>query len=238
MKRLFEDPQLPAALRDDLQRSRVAASDYDASAQLASLRAALMDTSRDPLRGQSLERAGSGKAGLSWHMIPTVWKLAALVALGGGTALLAWPARRSRTSPPSATVSVAPAAYAPPPALVPTAPAPAEPEPNVAASEPVSPPPSAASDAASPVSSSRREISQLVQIRALLKRNPAAAYRLARRSEQEFPHGLLREERQALSIVALAQTGALSAAGQQAQAFFARYPHSPLRELVESALRP
>jgi hypothetical protein len=233
MKRLLEDPHMPAELRADLQRSHVAASDYDASAQLASLRAALLDSGRDPLRGQSSKSAGAGKAGLSWHTIPSAWKLAVLVAIGGGTALLTWRAPHASNTPPSATGSVAPIVYAP----LPAAPAPAQPEPALAASQPVSPPPSAASDTPPPLSTTRREISQLVRIRALLKRDPAAAYRLASRSEQEFPHGLLSEERQALAIVALAQSGALSTAAQKAQAFFARYPHSPLRELVESALR-
>jgi hypothetical protein len=257
MKRLFEDPHLPAELREDLQRSRVAASDYDASAQLVSLRAALLDTARDPLRGQSPNAAGAGKEGWSWHAIPSAWKLALLVAVGAGTALLARPARRAVVRPPSAAGVVAPAAHARPPSaagvvapaalapppsaagvVAPAAHAPPPPSapaaagPSVAASDPGSPP-----AAPQPVSGSRREISQLERIRALLKRDPAAAYRLARRSEQEFPHGLLREERQALSIVALAQSGALSEAGEKAEAFFARYPHSPLRELVESALR-
>jgi hypothetical protein len=239
MKRLFEDPETPAELRDDLLRSRIAASDYDAATQLTSLRAALLDTARDPLHGQSAHSAGGAKAGLSWHAIPSAWKLAALVAIGGGSALLVRSAQHAPAPPPSASSSVAPAvSAAPPPTLnatpAPTEPKPAEPEPAV---EPASAPPSAADGALPSVSSSRREISQLVRIRALLKRDPAAAYRLARRSEQEFPHGVLSEERQAFAIVALAQSGDAHAAGKKAEDFFARYPHTPLRELVESALR-
>lgn len=87
------------------------------------------------------------------------------------------------------------------------------------------------------VSSSRREIAQLVRIRALLEREPAAAYRLARRSEREFPRGILAQERQALAIVALASTGAKERAREQARAFFARYPNSPLRATVDAALQ-
>jgi outer membrane protein assembly factor BamD (BamD/ComL family) len=85
--------------------------------------------------------------------------------------------------------------------------------------------------------SSRREISQLVRIRALLEEDPAAAYRLAQRSEREFPHGVLSEERRALQVLALAKSGATEAADRKAREFFARYPQSPLRELVEAALK-
>jgi outer membrane protein assembly factor BamD (BamD/ComL family) len=85
--------------------------------------------------------------------------------------------------------------------------------------------------------SSRREIAQLVRIRALLERDPRAAHRLAERSEREFPRGLLNEERRALAIVALAKSGAKQLAEQDAQRYFARYPHSPMRELIEAALR-
>jgi outer membrane protein assembly factor BamD (BamD/ComL family) len=75
-----------------------------------------------------------------------------------------------------------------------------------------------------------------VRIRALLERDPTAAYRLAQRSEREFPGGVLSEERQALQVVALAKSGATEDARRKAVRFFARYPESPMRELVESAL--
>jgi outer membrane protein assembly factor BamD (BamD/ComL family) len=84
---------------------------------------------------------------------------------------------------------------------------------------------------------SRREIAQLVRLRALIERDPAAAYRLAKRAEREFPRGILAEERQALAIVALARSGAIERARTRAAVFFARYPQSPLRETVDAALR-
>jgi hypothetical protein len=59
---------------------------------------------------------------------------------------------------------------------------------------------------------------------------------LAQRSEQEFPHGVLSEERQALSVIALQKSGSTGAAERKARAFFSRYPQSPMREFVEAAL--
>ncbi|MET0385022.1 MAG: hypothetical protein ABW321_03635, partial [Polyangiales bacterium] len=88
-----------------------------------------------------------------------------------------------------------------------------------------------------PGSSSRREIEQLVKIRALLASDPAAAYRLAKRSEQEFPRGLLSEERQALAIVALARSGDLTEAKRKEREFGARFPQSSLRQLIDAALQ-
>jgi hypothetical protein len=76
-----------------------------------------------------------------------------------------------------------------------------------------------------------------VRIRALVKLDPAAAYRLALRSEREFPAGLLSEERQALAIVALAKTGANDSAQRKAREFLARHPQSPMRELILSVLQ-
>jgi hypothetical protein len=96
----------------------------------------------------------------------------------------------------------------------------------------VSPPSAAASGS----SSSRREIAQLVRIRRLLERDPSAAYRLTVRSEREFPDGLLSEERGALAIVALAKLGSKQLAERTAQRYIARYPHSPMRALIEAAL--
>jgi hypothetical protein len=60
---------------------------------------------------------------------------------------------------------------------------------------------------------------------------------LAERSEREFPGGLLSEERRALSIVALAKTGARESAAAKARDFFARYPQSPMRGLIEAELQ-
>jgi hypothetical protein len=231
MKRLFEDPQMSSQLREDLLRSRHAGEEYDTAAQLMPLRAALSDTSRDPLYGESLEAAGAAEPASFWHSVPASWKIVAIIAaVGGVAAFVARPSPRAASPEraPAVVVSSAPAATPP---VVKTVEAPAA---KIDAVEPTTP--AVATPAAVSSSSSRREISQVVRIRALLETNPRAAYRLAQRSEQEFPRGVLSEERQALSVIALSKSGAADAAQRKARAFFSRYPQSPMRELVEAAL--
>lgn len=85
-------------------------------------------------------------------------------------------------------------------------------------------------------SSTRREIEQLQRIYATLKSDPAQAYRLARASLAEIPHGPLREEREGLAVIALWQSGEHAPARALAQRFLARYPESPLRERIRQLL--
>jgi hypothetical protein len=115
-------------------------------------------------------------------------------------------------------------------------PAPARSAPQHA--QPVLPPsaaalPAAPAPAAEPDDSVRREIEQLAQIRALLPVDPNAAFALAERSAREFPYGALREEREALTVLALARLGERARAREAARAFLARYPQSPLRAALE-----
>ena len=244
MRRLFEDPEQPQALRDELLRSRDAGRNYPTEHKLAQLQAALADSSRQP---DVHTEAGPGLAARVLH---PAWKLALVAAVGGGiVAWLAWPAAPVRRSselrvfvPAQAKVEPAPPpppppptepSPIPPPAAAEPAPAPAVSTPAAAArAEPASELP--APDAAA--KSSRREIAQLIRIRSLLARDPAAALRLAERSEREFPLGLLSEERRALAIVALAKTGARESAAAKAREYFARYPQSTMRGLIEAAL--
>lgn len=84
----------------------------------------------------------------------------------------------------------------------------------------------------------RREIEQLQRIYATLERDPAEAYRLARISLREIPHGALREEREGLAVIALCQNRRAdrATARRSAERFLASYPHSPLREKVRALL--
>jgi hypothetical protein len=233
MKRLLDDAQLSAEVRDDLLRSRAAGGQYPTAAKLLQLRAALSRADAAPAV------AGSN----AWQAVPSGWKLLAVAALAGTGALFAaQPATQPATQP------AAQPATQPTPQLdvaeqpeSPVQPAPERVEAPIAVQprEPAvgAPQPSAAAPARPGASSSRREIAQLVRIRALLGSDPAAALRLAERSEREFPHGLLSEERQALSIVALAKSGAHDAASKRAQRYFARFPHSPMREPISASLQ-
>jgi hypothetical protein len=162
------------------------------------------------------------------RLAPSSWKLAMLAAIGGTVAIAAWPTDWGvRTTP---AVPSAPTQNSEPPADDARPPLAAEVE---DAPAPIAPTPAPIAPAAD---SSRREIEQLVRVRALLESDPAAAYRLAQRSEQEFPNGVLSEERQALQVLALAKSGASEDARRKARAFFRRYPESPMRGLLEQAL--
>lgn len=226
MKRLLDDAQFPAELRADLLRSRSAGQDYQTAAKLLQLRASFSDHAAPA----ALRGSGVGTA-LKRAAHPG-WKLAVLAALGGGATWLA----RPLPQPPAPAPSVA--EQAPPPAAAIPAAAPAiEIEPPPAAAPEPAAAPRRVSNAAPTASSSRREIAQLVRIRALIERDPGAAYRLAQRSQREFPRGVLSEERQALAIVALVNNGAKDSAHLNARQFFAHYPQSPMRKAIETALR-
>jgi hypothetical protein len=87
-----------------------------------------------------------------------------------------------------------------------------------------------------PAPDSRREIAQLMRIRSLLERDPAAAHRAILAAQREFPEGLLREEREGLDPIALARSGERTRARAQAERFIERYPKSPLRPTLERFL--
>jgi hypothetical protein len=237
MKPLFDDPGLPSELRAELLRSRSAGRDYDVLAKLPKLREALNGSQATADRSRLEHEPATfpsrfGRAQLS--LGGAAWKFALLVAVGAAV-YVGWPAQPALQRP----TNPAPAAQPAEPAAT-TPPTVAEPESNAIvatppASEVVAPQPAASPRAAARFP--RQEIAQLVRIRALLEQDPAAAYRLAERSEQEFPRGVLSEERRALQVLALAKSGAIEAARRKAQDFFARYPQSPMRELVEAELR-
>jgi hypothetical protein len=83
----------------------------------------------------------------------------------------------------------------------------------------------------------RREIAQLARIKQLVDDDPARAYRLAQTGHREFKGGMLRQEREALAVLALAKLGETAQARTRAHDFLARYPASPLRDRVQAVLR-
>ena len=233
MKRLFDDPQLSAALRNDLQRSRAAAQEYPVSEKLLQLRAALSDSSRQPQGQDSSWTDVAGRSWQPWTLWHAGWKLLVIMAVAGSGAVGVQRMLSDADEVRPAVVVPLPAAErevveVQPPAAAEVAPPPVEPP---RPSQPV-----LAVKAPAPSSSSRKEIAQLVRMRELLKKDPAAAYELSQRSEREFPAGLLSEERQALAILALVKTGATDDARRRANALFLRYPQTPMREQIEAAL--
>lgn len=231
-------PELPSELRAELARSRQAGHDYDVALKLPLLRAALDAAAHAPADGPSASHApGTG----ALHVAPAAWKVVLLVAGASAAGFGAWslqqhaqPPAPERTAISAQHVESAPPA---PPVVPQAAPPPAPSAQPAPAHEVIAPAPAAEPSAQPAVRSSRREIAQLVRIRALLERDPAAAYRLALLSEREFPNGVLSEERQALQVLALTKSGSIDEAQRKANAFFARYPQSPMRDLIEAGLR-
>jgi hypothetical protein len=65
---------------------------------------------------------------------------------------------------------------------------------------------------------------------------PALALTQTEQHRQQFPHGRLTEEREALAIRALLSLGRTADAQARAQAFRATYPNSFLTPVIDSAL--
>ena len=239
-RRLLDDPEQPLELRRDLQRTAASAASYDTARGLAALQVALGHPA--PL-GESaanatdaLAASGSAASASGGLSVALKWALAAAIS-GGAIGTTTWLRTRSEPAPkPAVSAPATPAPRAAPadtpaemgsPAL---APAPAavtgleqrEPEqPAVRTSGP---------------SPSRREIAQLVRIRALLSRDPAAAHRAIAAAQREFPSGVLREEREGLDAIALFRSGQERRARASAERFIERYPQSPLRPRIERLL--
>jgi len=198
--------------------------------------------------------AGAGGAAAA-SGFPVAIKLTLLAAVGG---MIALGASFLGTDPAGESASERVPGPAPavllPPAAQPSverassgdgvrvaAPAPALERPSqpltAASVEPTPTEPAASRASARPgPSPSRREITQLNRIRALLDRDPAAAHRMIGVAQREFPSGVLREEREGLDAIALFELGQPERARSQAERFVARYPNSPLRARVERLL--
>jgi hypothetical protein len=174
----------------------------------------------------------------------------AKVAIGTAAVALAtvaaWPSAAPAPKPPRAPHVQATERATPQPteAAQPAAPAEAQPNTPSVAPEPAPAPAATAIDDAAPKRSAaapagaadRREIAQLARIKALVDVDPAQAYRLAQQGDRQFARGMLREERQALAIAALAHAGRTGGASSRLRAFVARYPNSPAREHLEQLL--
>jgi hypothetical protein len=239
--RLLDDPDLSAQLRTDLELAVHTPQQFDVAAGLTQLRATLDAPQDASAQGDGAAGGDSsaaqygalsqGKA-LPWGL-KAVWTGVAgvsAVVLGvigasyfaPGAQAPAW-----RSPAPRAGQPAEPAAAAEQSAgAKPSADAAPFAQPSTDAA-PVAPP------TAPGASASRREIAQLVRIKQLLRRDPAAAYRLARASQREFPSGALREEREGLAAIAAWLSGPRARARALTEQYLARYAQSPLRERLE-----
>jgi hypothetical protein len=169
------------------------------------------------------------------RLLPLGTFLAGMVAGGvvGAVAYARWteaPDRAEQSAPapapqaPSALPELAPVAEA----EVGTPPAPALPARPLR----TEPPEGRSADAAL-----ERERTLLERARAALARGrPELALQAAQQHEAEFPRGRLREERELLSIQALAAQGEHAAARKRAERFRRDFPHSLLVGAVEELL--
>lgn len=245
--RLLDDALVAPELRRDLNRTASAPSAYDTVAGFAGLQAAIAGSMLPPAVGteaaSAIKTASAGSKGaaaaqttagllgsVSAKVVATVVGTAAVVAIS----VASWPARPSTTVPAEARdlTLVAPLPAVPGPEPLAEPPARAAEPPTALATEPAATPRAPASQP----NALRREIAQLGRIKAVLDRNPAQAYRLAQAGHREFSRGTLRQEREALAVLALASLHRRAEAESRARAFIARYPESPLRERLERML--
>jgi hypothetical protein len=238
--RWIDDPEVEPALRDDLAR-------------LASVRASSIDVSAGAERLEAAIRTGAGGSGAGGLGGIGPWIVGAVIAVAAGGALLWW-ALSDRDPPPEPEVAAAPA----PVVVVPRASEPTEepttvpqaqealpdeepstpqrrrprvraevPEPEIPA--PPAPPPSL-----------QEEMELLGRTRGALRGDPARALALAEEGQRRFPppHGVYREEREAIAILALADLGRRDEARRRSERFLLLYPDSPMSGRVRRAVAP
>lgn len=262
--RLLHDPSTPRALRDDLERSAAALPDYDVAAGLAGFQALIGAPSAAGTgaasqlgHGSAASSASTGAASASvapaaaakvgWAAVAgggAVIKAAVVSVAVVGATVAGWP----RTTPAPVPIDARPSAQAPArsaPPIAATEAAPPAPAPIPATTQvnPARVPPFASARAfplpqpSNPDAPLRREIAQLGRIKALVDTEPERAYELAQLGGRQFSRGMLRQEREALAILALWNMGSQAQAQREAREFLSLYPQTPLRSRLE-ALNP
>lgn len=243
--RFVTDTTLPTRLMAHLNSVAQARFPYDQERGLVALQEALRTLDSSAVEhARDLAPMGSTPVSSSLTLGATI-KLVLITAVGLTVfgAWSGWRAMQSQTStlPSSRSVST-------------VAPAPALSSPPLPAAQ-VPPPPSIEGSAAAPrqgnttkssarfaqspeTSRARREVAQLNAAKRSLPADPATALRLARHSNREFPQGLLREERDALIVIALSQLGEVAAARSGAEQFLSRYPRSSFRARMQECVLP
>jgi hypothetical protein len=245
MKRLIDDPEMARDLRAEMQRYAAEQAQVDLKRVYAGLKASL------PLAAAPAVAPRGRFSGSTWSSLSGTTKLLIVAAIGGTSALTFTALRGGEqaahvqsvnSAPPLQPIAAQPAGSEHAPTGVTTATGAAQP---AEAPRGLTAPESMTSasgggwrQAAAPGptrtgSASRREIAQLARIKALLEQDPAAARRLIRAAQREFPAGLLVEEREGLDVIALFALAQNERARAGAERFIARYPQSPLRPKLE-----
>jgi hypothetical protein len=114
----------------------------------------------------------------------------------------------------------------------------ASPTPTAPAAAPPSTPPPAAAPSPPVPPESMSEIRGVALARKLVVSDPQAALDVLDQVRRDHPNGYFVEERQALTVLALARVGRESAARQQAGTFLRAYPNGPFSDQVRSVATP
>lgn len=226
---LTPDADVPDALREVL---RSAAADEAGPERLAQFIGRAKSAIAVAPAAPSPARFAAGKS------------LAVLGAVAAGGALVAWLAFGSHAdtrphandrapSPASTDTAVAHVPRGPAPApSAPSSSQPSAPAPVASLAAPASPAAPAPHSAApprtprTPADTLDREVRLLQAARQLLDSDPAGALRLAEQHRARFPNGVLVQEREVLSIQALARQGRSDEATSRADAFRQHFPGS------------
>jgi hypothetical protein len=247
--RLLHDPTVSSELRTDLERTAQTPSDYDVAAGLVVLQAALGAAAATTLAAKALgagqDAAASTKA--AGALGGAAKAVIAATAAGALAAFATWSlysvprrapprARAPSMAAPALEPSSTPVASRSPQSAAPSATQSNLGTTHADAAQPMLAPHARIANA-NPDAALKREIVQLGRIKALMESDPAEAYRLAKAGHREFDRGMLREEREALALLALWKLGKRDAAQSGIDAFIARYPRSPMRERLLNLLR-
>ena len=81
------------------------------------------------------------------------------------------------------------------------------------------------------------EVAAIAMAKDLVERDPEAALKVLDDLRRNHPMGYFVEERQALTVLALAGAGRTAAARQQAQAFLRAFPNGPFSDRIRAVLR-
>jgi hypothetical protein len=218
------DPELGALFRKEPMPEP---SEGTRARVLARLEGSLATIAAPPSHAHAASLAHSGAV---TSKVLVVWSAAALVVGGvvGGSVVVAL-----RPAPPKVVYvdRVIPAPSTSAPALLP----PPQLDPPIGSTSPI-PRPAPATSGASEGLTAERLLIDAARTR-LTSGDPAAALARLQEHARRFPSGRLEEEREALTVEALVQSGRYEAARARAERMHARWPESVFLSAVDATIQ-
>lgn len=242
--RLLDDPAVAEGLRADLAQAQAAVLEgLDVSAGAASLNAAIAaettavgTASAGAGKMVALGLAGAVTAGaLVWFALRAPEPEPQVVA----APVVTDPAEPVSVSPPGPEPAALPNAAEPEttaPGIAAPVATPSVPEPEVSAVDDVAPAPRKRPRTGDKQADYLREARLISDARAAMKTDASRALKLLAEARSEFPRGLLREEREALTILSLAKLGRSTQAKASAKRFLEKHAQSPYAAAVRQVL--